>query len=69
LKPECWDSPLVQEEKYHEKPVKREEIKFSSLLLVCCINSLVVNYRCGTRENKNNEYNKIIMIIISHEEQ
>jgi hypothetical protein len=26
LKPEWWGSPLVQEEKYQEKPVKREEI-------------------------------------------
>jgi hypothetical protein len=25
LKPEEWGSPLVQEEKYQEKPVKREE--------------------------------------------
>jgi hypothetical protein len=25
-KPEWWGSPLVQEEKYQEKPVKREEI-------------------------------------------
>jgi hypothetical protein len=24
LKPDWWDSPLVQEEKYQEKPVKRE---------------------------------------------
>jgi hypothetical protein len=24
LKPEWWGSPLVQEEKYQEKPVKRE---------------------------------------------
>jgi hypothetical protein len=24
LKPEWWGSPLVQEERYHEKPVKRE---------------------------------------------
>jgi hypothetical protein len=24
LKPELWGSPLVQEEKYQEKPVKRE---------------------------------------------
>jgi hypothetical protein len=24
LKPEWWGSPLVQEEKYHEKPVKTE---------------------------------------------
>jgi hypothetical protein len=23
LKPEWWDSPLIQEEKYQEKPVKR----------------------------------------------
>jgi hypothetical protein len=27
LKPEWWGSPLVQEEKYQEKPVKREEEK------------------------------------------
>jgi hypothetical protein len=26
LKPEWWGSPLVQEEKYQEKPMKREEI-------------------------------------------
>jgi hypothetical protein len=26
LKPEWWGSPLVQEEKYQVKPVKREEI-------------------------------------------
>jgi hypothetical protein len=25
LKPEWWDSPLFQEEKYQEKPVKREK--------------------------------------------
>jgi hypothetical protein len=25
LKPEWWGSPLFQEEKYQEKPVKREE--------------------------------------------
>jgi hypothetical protein len=36
LKPEWWGSPLVQEEKYQEKPVKREEeiiiIQFNSIL-------------------------------------
>jgi hypothetical protein len=26
LKPELWGSPLVQEEKYQEKPAKREEM-------------------------------------------
>jgi hypothetical protein len=25
LKPQSWGSPFVQEEKYQEKPVKREE--------------------------------------------
>jgi hypothetical protein len=25
LKPECWGSPLVQEAKHREKPLKREE--------------------------------------------
>jgi hypothetical protein len=36
LNPECWGSTLVQEEKYQEKPVKREEeiiIKFNSVNL------------------------------------
>jgi hypothetical protein len=36
LKPEWWGSPLVQKEKYKEKPVKREEkeiiIQFNSIL-------------------------------------
>jgi hypothetical protein len=27
-------------------------IQFSSLLLVCCINSQKANYRCSTRDNK-----------------
>jgi hypothetical protein len=26
LKPEWWGSPLVQKEKYQEKPVKRKEV-------------------------------------------
>jgi hypothetical protein len=29
-----------------------DSIQFSSLLLVCCINSQKANYRCSTRENK-----------------
>jgi hypothetical protein len=43
LKPEWWGSPLAQEGKYQEKPVKIEEetiitkIQLNSLLLVCCI--------------------------------
>jgi hypothetical protein len=35
LKPEWWGSPLVQEEEYQEKPVKREEeiiIQLNSIL-------------------------------------
>jgi hypothetical protein len=34
LKPEWWFSPLVQEEKYQEKPVKREEI----IIIIIIIN-------------------------------
>jgi hypothetical protein len=48
LKPEWWGSPLVQEEKYQETPVKREKeiiIQLISLLLVFCINSQKANYR------------------------
>jgi hypothetical protein len=35
LKPEWWGSPVVQEEKYQEKSVKREEeiiIQFNSFI-------------------------------------
>jgi hypothetical protein len=37
LKPEWWGSPLVQEENYQEKPVKRKEeiiitIQFNSFI-------------------------------------
>jgi hypothetical protein len=39
-------------------------IPFDSLLLVCCINSQKDNYRCSTREEQNNKYNKITIIII-----
>jgi hypothetical protein len=34
LKPEWWGSPLVQEEKYQENPVKREEIIIIKLICV-----------------------------------
>jgi hypothetical protein len=40
LKPEWWGSPLVQEEKYQEKPVKRE-----LLLLIIIINVFI--YCCS----------------------
>jgi hypothetical protein len=36
LKPEWWGSPLVQEEKYQEKPVKREE-KIITIIIICNI--------------------------------
>jgi hypothetical protein len=38
LKPESWGSPLVQEEKYQEKPVKRdeeEEIIIIIIIIIC----------------------------------
>jgi hypothetical protein len=34
LKPEWWGSPLVQEEKYREKPVKREEIIIIIIIII-----------------------------------
>jgi flagellar basal body-associated protein FliL len=47
LKPELWGSPLVEEEKYQEKPVKREKIiiiviiiiiiQFNSIHLFTCL--------------------------------
>jgi hypothetical protein len=37
LKPEWWGSPLVQEEKYQEKPVKREEkIIIITIIIIIC---------------------------------
>jgi hypothetical protein len=35
LKPRWWGSPLLQEEKYQEKPVKREEIIIQFFILTC----------------------------------
>jgi hypothetical protein len=32
---------------------------------VCCINSQKANYRCSTREEQNNKYNKITTIRLS----
>jgi hypothetical protein len=37
-------------------------IQFSSVLLVCCIKSQKTNYRCNTKEEQNNKYNKITTI-------
>jgi hypothetical protein len=34
LKPEWWGSPLVQEEKYQGKPVKREEIIIIIIIVI-----------------------------------
>jgi hypothetical protein len=39
LKPEWWGSPLIQEEKYQEKPVKREEeITVIIIIIIIAIN-------------------------------
>jgi hypothetical protein len=35
LKPEWWGSPLVQEEKYQEKPLKRQEIIIIIIIGIC----------------------------------
>jgi hypothetical protein len=34
LKPKWWGSPLVQEKKYQEKPVKREEIIIIIIIII-----------------------------------
>jgi hypothetical protein len=34
LKPEWWVSPLVQEEKFQEKPVKREEEIITIIIII-----------------------------------
>jgi hypothetical protein len=38
LKPEWWGSPLVQEEKYQEKPVKREN---TTIIIIIQFNSFI----------------------------
>jgi hypothetical protein len=38
---------------------------FSSLILVCCINSQKANYRWSTREEQNNKYTIIATIRLS----
>jgi hypothetical protein len=42
LKPEWWGSPLVQEEKYQEKPVKREEIIIYFGTMVRLLGDLII---------------------------
>jgi hypothetical protein len=42
-----------------EKRIRNNSVKFSSLLLVCCINSQKAKYRYSTREDKNNN-NQVI---------
>jgi hypothetical protein len=37
LKPEWWGSPLVQEEKYQEKPMKRED----EIIIIMQFNSFI----------------------------
>jgi hypothetical protein len=37
LKPEWWGSPLVQDEKYQEKPVKREEEEEIIIIIIIII--------------------------------
>jgi hypothetical protein len=36
LKLEWWGSPLVQEEKYQGKPVKREKETIIIIIIICC---------------------------------
>jgi hypothetical protein len=47
LKPEWWVSPLVEEEKYQEKPVKREEliIQFISIMIIIIIIIGVIEFQ------------------------
>jgi hypothetical protein len=44
LKPEWWGSPLVQEENYQEKPVKREIIKKIIIIWLLIVLSLSVTH-------------------------
>jgi hypothetical protein len=41
LKPEWWGSPLVQEEKYQEKPVKRED-ETTIIIVIITINDVII---------------------------
>jgi hypothetical protein len=53
LKPEWWSSPLVQKEKYQEKPVEREEIIIIMQFFILVCNSQIANYRYSTEQIKN----------------
>jgi hypothetical protein len=65
LKPEWWGSPLVQEEKYQEKPVKREEE-----IIIIQLNSIHLIYlrvdKSQIRTYSNN--NKLTINIIQNKE-
>jgi hypothetical protein len=57
LKPEWWGSPLVQEEKYQEKPVEREyEIIIN---FIHCLKCLTTAEKPVTSKHKNEKHNKI----------
>jgi hypothetical protein len=42
LKPEWWGSPLVQEEKYQEKPVKEEEEEIIIVIVITFCNIFTI---------------------------
>jgi hypothetical protein len=52
LKPERWGSPLVQEEKYQEKPVKREEEK-EIIITAVTANKFKKSFQSETKQIKN----------------
>jgi hypothetical protein len=54
LKPEWWGSPLVQEEKYQEKPVKREEEIIKIIIIILTIKlSKYISYSMYLKINVN----------------
>jgi hypothetical protein len=57
LKPEWWGSPLVQEEKYQEKPVKRE--KEIIIIIIIIIIVLVVEAALRPRKNRGLPHKKV----------
>jgi hypothetical protein len=65
LKPEWWGSPLVQEEKYQEKPVEREyEIIIIIIIIIATIISIVIDAVDALVERFENHRKKLFVKLL-----
>jgi hypothetical protein len=61
LKPEWWGFPLVQEEKYHGKPLKRE--KDIIIIIIIIIIMTIICRCCVVQANKHLFYTPQILVV------